>query len=81
MWDGGLPGCSESTAMGSAAGDRQSWQDKHRFSYCTLAASLRRCCRGRFLQSNIAEGLSEPGGLLVGAAMWVKALCTYIPEA
>lgn len=77
----GLPGCSESTVTGSAAADRQSRQEKHRINYCMLAVSLRRYCRGRFLQSDAAEGLGEPGGLLMGTATRVTAVCSYIPAA
>lgn len=70
----GCLGVRRARRRGQQQGKR--WSPQEERDYSTLAASLRRCCRARFLQS-----LSEPGGLLTGSAAWVPAVSSFLPEA
>lgn len=80
IWGGGLrdgaAGCSGSVKTGRC---RRLWQEECCVNYRMLAALLPRCCRGRFLPSGFAEGLNEAGGVLVGTATGLLAVCPHIP--
>lgn len=86
IWGDGLrdgaAGCSGSVKTGAppcTVRCRRLWQEECCVNYRMLAALLPRCCRGRFLPSGFAEGLNEAGGVLVGTATRLLAVCPHIP--